>query len=369
MRKHYLDNIRWMTVVIVVIYHVFYMYNIEGVAGGLGRITSLNVQYYDLFLYVVYPWLMPILFIVSGISSRLYLEKHTEKEFIRSRTQKLLVPSTIGLFVFHFIQGYINMMLSDAYESMKTLPFIIRYLIMVLSGTGVLWYAQLLYVFSLFLLMIRKVEQDRLYVIGKKVNLLLLVLFTPLIWFSAQIGNTPVVVVYRFGLYGLMFLLGYFVFTHDEVIVMLKKNIVLLDIAALLLCVVFCILYFGQNYADAPINRSFIFTSYCWFGCLGILATAAKYFDLSSSFTGWMNAHNFGLYVFHYLGISAIALYMGKNGSYPPLLIYVLSLLAGFTAGYLLDYIISCIPFFRWAVLGKKRMKICLRIIWFSFGN
>ena len=38
MRKYYLDNIRWITVIIVVIYHVFYMYNAEGVLGGLGRI-------------------------------------------------------------------------------------------------------------------------------------------------------------------------------------------------------------------------------------------------------------------------------------------------------------------------------------------
>ena len=89
MRKHYLDNIRWTTVIIVVLYHVFYMYNAQGIAGGLGKITSLDMQYYDMFMYVVYPWMMPILFIVSGISSRLYLEKHTDREFLKSRTLKL----------------------------------------------------------------------------------------------------------------------------------------------------------------------------------------------------------------------------------------------------------------------------------------
>ena len=26
MRKYYLDNIRWMTVILVVVYHVIYMY-------------------------------------------------------------------------------------------------------------------------------------------------------------------------------------------------------------------------------------------------------------------------------------------------------------------------------------------------------
>ena len=103
MRKHYLDNIRWITVVIVVIYHVFYMYNAEGISGGLQKITNLEVQYYDAFMYLVYPWFMPILFLISGIGSRLYLDSHTDKEFMKSRTLKLLVPSTIGLFFFQFI--------------------------------------------------------------------------------------------------------------------------------------------------------------------------------------------------------------------------------------------------------------------------
>ena len=44
MRKHYLDNIRWVTVVLVVIYHVLYMYNGEGILGGVVKITSLYVQ-------------------------------------------------------------------------------------------------------------------------------------------------------------------------------------------------------------------------------------------------------------------------------------------------------------------------------------
>ena len=48
MRKYYLDNIRWVTVVLVVIYHVLYMYNGEGILGGVGKITDVNVQYYDI---------------------------------------------------------------------------------------------------------------------------------------------------------------------------------------------------------------------------------------------------------------------------------------------------------------------------------
>ena len=57
-RKYYLDNIRWITVVIVVLYHVIYMYNAEGIPGVCGKITDLEVQYFDVFQYIVYPWFM-----------------------------------------------------------------------------------------------------------------------------------------------------------------------------------------------------------------------------------------------------------------------------------------------------------------------
>ena len=161
MRKHYLDNIRRTTVIIVLIYHVFYMYNAEGVIGGLGKITNLNVQYYDAFQYLVYPWIMPLLFIVSGISSRLYLEKHSNKEFIKSRTLKLLVPSTIGLLFFQFIQGYVSMSIGGGIEGLKAagVPSPLIYMIMVASGSGVLWYMHLLWIYSLLLVLIRTIEK------------------------------------------------------------------------------------------------------------------------------------------------------------------------------------------------------------------
>ena len=68
MRKHWLDNIRWTIVVLVVIYHVIYMYNAEGIQGVLGKITNLEPQWYDVCQYALHPWFMAALFIVSGIS-------------------------------------------------------------------------------------------------------------------------------------------------------------------------------------------------------------------------------------------------------------------------------------------------------------
>lgn len=354
MRKHYLDNIRWIVGVLVIIYHVFYMYNAQGILGGLGPIADLKTQYFDLFMYIVYPWLMPILFIVSGISSRYYLENHDDKEFIRNRTRKLLVPSTIGLLVFQFIQGYVSMRLTNGWRSIQSLPFSIKYLIMVLSGIGVLWYMQMLWLFCMMLVWIRKIEKGKVWLIGSKADLPMLFLTAAVIWLFAQIGNTPVIVVYRFGLYSTMFFLGYFVFSHEEVIERLKKMWFIFATIAVVLCVFFCVIYFGKNIADAPINRSFLFTAYCWFGSLAILGTSARYLDFENRLTRWMNGHSFGLYVFHYLGISSVALLLGKQRSLPAGWIYLISLIAGFGSGYLLDVVISRIPFIRWAVLGKS---------------
>ena len=133
MRKNYLDNIRWFRVVLVVICHVLYMHNAEGIVGVIGKITDLDVQYYDVFQYIVYPWFMVVLFMVSGISSKLYLDNHTNKEFIKSRTRKLLVPVTIGLFAFQFIQGYVNVSISGVIQS-DEMPMIGKVIATILSG-------------------------------------------------------------------------------------------------------------------------------------------------------------------------------------------------------------------------------------------
>ena len=83
----------------------------------------------------------------------------------------------------------------------------------------------------------------------------------------------------------------------------------------------------------------------------------ARFGDRSNSVSKWMSRKSFGLYVFHYLGISSVALFLAKPGLVPAPASYLLSLIAGFAFGYGLYEIISRIPFFRWAVLGIKKEK------------
>ncbi|MCM1038828.1 MAG: acyltransferase [Roseburia sp.] len=364
-RKKYIDNIRWITVVLVVIYHVIYMYNavMPQIPGGIGAFKE--VQYQDGVLYILYPWFMVLLFVVSGISSRYYLVSHTDKEFVRSRTRKLLVPSTIGLVVFQWILGYYSMSISNAFETMSAampadMPAgtkkTIQYISMVLSGTGVLWYIQVLWVLSLVLVLIRKIEKDRLYHLCEKVNILVLILLVIPVYGAAQILNTPVIVVYRFGIYGISFLIGYFVLSHEKVMEKLSRYRILLAAAAVCLAIAYVIVYFGENYAAEPVINSIFSVAYGWCAVLAVLALMRAYGDKSNRFSIWMSQKSWGLYVFHYLALAVAAYYLHVYApDMPAFFCYLLVAAAAFGGGFLLYEIISRIPVIRWCVLGMKK--------------
>ena len=358
MRKHYLDNIRWMTVVIVVIYHVIYMYNGVQPFGVLGAFS--DVQYQDAFQYIVYPWFMTLLFVVSGISARYYLENHTEKEFVRTRTRKLLVPSTIGLFVFQWIQGYYNMLIGNAFETMPvdTMPKPVVWGIMSISGIGPLWYIQMLWLFSMVLLLIRKIEKDRIYKVCKKCGIIVLLVITPVIYFAAQVLNTPVITVYRFGIYGLCFLIGYFILSHDEVVERLIAFWCPLAIAAVGLAIAYVALYFGENYAVEPTINCPLACVYCWIAILAIFAVMTRFGDKTSDFAAWMNKKPWGVYIFHYLPLSIVAYYLSQvSFQMPAICYYLLVAVSAFAGAILLYEIIRRIPIIRWCVLGIKKER------------
>ena len=356
MRRKYLDNIRWVTILIVIIYHVIYMFNGVTTYGVLGPFSEDQPQ--DIFLYIVYPWFMFLLFVVSGMAARFELDHKGESGFIRNRTRKYLVPSTIGLFVFWWILGYYNMLIGGAFESMGTVLKPVLYLIMCISGIGPLWYIQMLWLFSLILIWIRKIEKDRVYNLAAKTNVFIIVLLGIAVYGAAQVLNTPIVVVYRFGIYGLGFLLGYFIFSHEEVMEKLEKYWMLFGLLALAFCILFLVFNLGKPYPEHEVLDTFLCNMYAWFGTLGLLAFMKKWGDFHNGFSDWMCRKSWGLYVFHYLGIAISSWYIKMYlPQIPVFFVYLLVLVSGIAGALLLYEIISRIPVLRWCVLGIKHNK------------
>ena len=355
MRKYELDNLRYFTVILVVIYHVIYMYNGEASDGVAGPFRA--VQYQDAFQYLVYPWFMNLLFMISGIAANLSLQTKSPREFLKARARRLLVPTTVGLLVFQWITGYFNMTLSDAFRKMgEGIPGIVTYLIMALSGTGVLWYIQMLFVFSLLLLPLRALFKGRLVALGEKTPTVVLILLAAVALGAAQILNTPYITVYRFGIYGFSFFLGYLVLSHDTVRDRIAAFSPVLTGSAAVLGGAYAALYFGENYAVEPTVNCPLAVIFGYFACLAALGLGRRFFNKETRFTRFMAPRSFGLYVFHYLPIAVCGVFLPRT-DFSPAVIYLITLIAAFGGGFLLNAVISRIPVVRWCVLGISSPK------------
>lgn len=89
MRKHYIDNLRSLAILLLFPVHTFMIWSDFGsrfyIWEGESRLLST-------LIVLVNPWFMPLLFVLAGISARHALEKRTKKEFILERLRKLLLP-------------------------------------------------------------------------------------------------------------------------------------------------------------------------------------------------------------------------------------------------------------------------------------
>ena len=363
MRKHWIDNLRWVTVLLVLFYHVFYFYNNKGVFGGIGGFGD-GPQYQDVVMYILYPWFMPLLFILAGISARYALQKHSGKEWFKARTRKLLVPGTIGLFVFHWMVGYFNTVVAERQGVFDGVPAVVKYVIMAVSGTGPLWFIQVLWLLCLVLLLVRALDRrDKFWNWCGKANIVWIILLGVLFWAGEQtLVRNPrpesadgLWNLYKPLFYLLPFLLGYFVFSHDEVQEKVEKAWIPLMACAVVAGGILIGTTFGQDntspqYLGSPLN-----CLYGWLMCLAMMGWFKACFHRTSAFAGYMTHSSYGIYIVHYLVIASLGYMMKTYTQLPPWSMYVILTVAVFTLSPLLYEIIRHIPVVRWCVLGEKR--------------
>lgn len=356
MRKYYLDNIRWATVLAVVFYHVLFMYNHTLTAGVAGAVTDFAGQ--DALQYLLYPWFMVVLFLVSGACTRYALDKRSAKAFLAERTRKLLVPSTLGLLVLGWAQGYFNMAFSGAFTNIPAgVPAPVLYLIMVLSGTGVLWTCHVLWVCALVLLAVRRIEGGRLLAKCAALPCWAVVLLGVAAWAAAQVLNMPVIAVYRFGIYLFSYLAGYYVFSQQAVVDALARRAPILCGAAAVLGAAYLWRSWGLNYAEAPNVNSPLAISYAWAACLAIFGGMKRWGDRTGRFAAFMTRHSFGLYICHYLALSAAAYGLVCCLRWRGVGVYLLSAAAAFGGGLALYAVLRRIPVVRYCVFGIQKEK------------
>ena len=380
-RKHYLDNIRWVTVLLVLVYHVIYFYNAKGVPGGIGGFYE--TQPWDAVISVLYPWFMMLLFVVAGISARYALNSLSHKEFIKTRTRKLLVPATIGLFVFQWITGYFNTHMSGL-DPLAEEPILSKYIYWAFTGIGPLWFVQNLWLFSLLLVLFRVIGKNKLYnALARSFQkdslwpaLLIVVLGFPILWAGAQCSiDLPEIVedmdqetitavvagniwnIHRPFAYFVPFLMGYYLFSHDSIQEKMARLSIPFLIVALALGTYNTIVMYGQNDIAPNVLRGWRCNLYAWFAILAMLSCFKTWFNKTNRFATYMTQSSFGIYVVHYVVIISLGYMMKFHTSLAPWMMYVILFFAVMLLSPAIYEIIRRIPFVRWCVLGIKKTE------------
>lgn len=369
MRKHWIDNLRWATVLLVLLYHVVYFYNNKGVFGGVGGFGD-GPQYQDVLMYILYPWFMPLLFLLAGIGSRYSLEKVPAGQWFKLRTRKLLVPSTIGLLVFQWMVGYFNTHVGGT-DVLAAVPQPVKYLIWSVNGIGPLWFIQDLWLFSLILLIITAIDKNGRFhsccgkVASGKLGMALIVLLVFLFWLGEKtlimepraMSLDGLYNLYKPVFYFIVFMMGYLVFSHDKVQETLGSFWAPMMLFAAVTGSVLIITTFGQDnttprYLGSPLNNL-----YGWLMCLAMMGWFKAKFDYTGKFAGYMTKSSFGIYVVHYLVIASLGYMMCRYTSLPPFAMYLILTVAVLTISPLLYEGLHRIPFIRWCVFGEKKNR------------
>ena len=377
-----MDNLRWVTVLLVLLYHVVYFYNNKGVFGGIGGFGDYPEvpQYQDVLMYLLYPWFMPLLFLLAGIGSRYALEKRPAGEWFRDRTRKLLVPSTIGLFVFHWMVGYFNTVVAARQGVFDNVPAVAKYFIMAVSGTGPLWFIQLLWLLCIVLLLVRLIDhKDRFWNLCGRAGLVVALLLGVLFWLAAQTmvqhpnpeSADGLLNLYKPLFYLVLFLMGWFVFSHDELQEKLARFWIPLMACAVVSGIVLVVTTFGQDNTSPQYQGTSLNCLYGWLMCLAMMAWFKARFNRTNRFATYMTRSSYGLYIVHYLVVASLGYMMKLYTSLPPVAIYLLLAVAVFTLSPLLYELLHRIPFVRWCLFGEKRKKYKsnIKVIEYEYGT
>ena len=371
MRRYWIDNLRWVTVLTVLLYHVIYFYNNKGGFGGVGGFGD-GPQYQDVVMYVLYPWFMPLLFLLAGISARYALENRSGKVWFKSRTRKLLVPATIGLFVLQWMVGFFNTRVSGI-DVLADVPQPFKYIGWSLNGTGPLWFIQLLWVLCLVLLIVRKLDaKDRLWNwCGKagegSVAVMKIIMLGILFWVglhtlimppsvlepNATTALTSLYNLYKPFFYLITFLLGYFVFSHDAVQEQLRKAWIPLMGCAVVTGVLLVATTFGENNSTPEYLRSPLNVLYGWLMCLAMMGCFKACFDYTGSFAAYMTRSSFGIYIVHYLFVAGLGYMLKYHTDLPLVAIYLILTVAVFVLSPLAYEVLRRIPIIKWCVFGE----------------
>ncbi len=307
MRKYYIDNLRWLTVLLLFPYHTFMIYNTFGESF---YIKGMDVTGTSAVITAIWPWIMPLMFVIAGISSAYALQRRTAKEYFKERFHKLFLPLVFGILLLMPIITYF----AECFHNGFSGSYFDQYVLFFTKPTdlsgynggftpGHLWFILYLFIISLLALPImvkfKKLPVERLNIVWLITLFILPLLLRPVLDISGK----------SIGEYFAYFMLGYFVFSNETVVNTLDRYRFLLTGLFLGGMVVIVALFLIRPEVD-PFVYDGISGLYGFSGVLALLGLSRHYLNFHNKVAHYLGQSSFSVYVFHQIWIVVVAYFV-----------------------------------------------------------
>ena len=305
MRKQFIDNLRWLDVLMLIPYHAAQAFNTWG---ELNYICFAPNKAISSFIVFFSPFFMPLLFLLAGMSTKYAFRKRTYGSYFLERIKRLIVPFVFGTLVFCPVLSYLGDVNNYAYGG----SFLAHYKIFFtkwtdLSGfdggfsVGQFWFLCFLFIISLVSVGIIAVSKRIIKQPGKIEAMpfwavCLLMMPIPFLYDVLSVGGKS------FAEYLYIFLIGYYVMSSDEVIKKAEKHryISLLVGLASNIANVYMFIWSGKDYGVINlIAKSFAE----WFMILALIGIGKHQLDFRNKVSDYMSQRSFPYFSMHFLWI------------------------------------------------------------------
>jgi len=280
-------------------------------------VKGASIKETTYIITAAWPWLMPLLFLLAGISSAHAIKKRAAAEFMKERVLRLLIPLLFGVLLLVPVQTYF----AELFHNDYTGNYFEQYMLFFTKPTDLTGYnggftpAHLWFILYLFLISVISLpimyayKKSNKKLPAEKIPLPVLMFFFIIPVFSQMIldfGGKS------FGEYLTWFLFGFFFLSNDAIQEKLEKYRLLL----LSVTIPFMIVY---TFMGVPIHNynafiyELLYGFYALCAVFAILGLGKRYFNFKNNISAYLSTASFSIYIIHQQWIVVTAYFILKT--------------------------------------------------------
>lgn len=364
-RHFYLDWIKVLAMMIVFLYHCSMFFNSFD---WHIKNNIINHTYVEFFSLLVGNWIMPIFFVLSGMSTYYALKRRDSTSFIKERLLRLGIPLLLGIFLLSPPQVYIERITNLQFNGsfMQFYPHYFDGLYLEIGGNGNfaffghhLWYLLMLLLFSgITLPFFLKIRQDA----GRKEFSILHYLLIPIPLSIAALTVNSIVNLGSWGIifYLLLYISGFYFFARESLRQFVRKTGVFAGGLSILFTAIYLywVIFYGfplktgVSWAIFMIVRVLL----VWNTLFFMLFLGDKYLDFTNRTLKYASEASMPFYILHQPIIIVIGYFIYSIDWPIPLKIIVLVSLSFALIMCIYHFMIRIVNYLR-LLFGLKEIK------------